>query len=49
MGTICAWCQGLIEKVAAARQAAPTSHGICKACMRRQLESLPATRPARAA
>jgi hypothetical protein len=39
----------MIEKVVAARQTAPASHGICKACLRRQLDSLPAAPRARAA
>ena len=47
--TICAWCQGMIEKAAAARQPAPTSHGICKSCLDRQLEQAQATPRARAA
>ena len=47
--TICVWCQGMIEKAAAARQPAPTSHGICKSCLDRQLELVQATPRARAA
>jgi len=44
MATICAWCQGLIQihrRGAAARQAAPASHGICPACLSKQLGALP--------
>jgi len=42
MATICAWCRETIEKVAAARRAVAISHGICPACLRRQLESIQA-------
>jgi hypothetical protein len=49
MGTICAWCQGWIEKAVAHRQPAPASHGICSDCLRRQLENVGAAPRARAA
>jgi hypothetical protein len=42
MSTICAWCERLIQRVAGGvaggHGRAPTSHGICSACLRRQVE-----------
>jgi hypothetical protein len=38
MSTICAWCERLIQRVAGGHGRAPASHGICSACLKRQLE-----------